>query len=136
MDYIEELKKIRTELLESKNTHQKDPLYKILTYKSALNDFVNKEYQKFYADIIDTIPGVPICEREEEPIKVDERLKLRALVDLKSLPEVERKKLLFNAKRKEKKVADVSTYYWGHSTHNLSGITEIHYPIKEIKLGE
>lgn len=58
---------------------------------------------------------------------------IKELRKLRGLPEAERKKLLFNTKRKEKKVADVSTYYWGHSTHNLFGITEIHYTIKEIK---
>lgn len=58
---------------------------------------------------------------------------IKELRKLREFHEAKRKKLLLNAKIKEKKVADVSTYYWGHSTHNLSGITEIHYPIKKIK---
>lgn len=134
MDYIEELKKIRTELLEMENTHQKAPLYKILAYKSALDDFVTKEYKKFFNDVVGTIPGVPFSETENEPIKVNQRLKLNALTDIRALPEKERKKALLNAKRKEKELAQLVEPYFGHSS--LRGIIEKHYPIKEIELGK
>lgn len=134
MDYIEELKKIRTELFEMENTHQKAPLYKILAYKSALDDFITKEYKQFFNGVIGTIPGAPISKEENEPIKVDQRLKLNALMDLRALPEKERRKALLNAKRKEKELSKLVEPYFGHSS--LGGIIEKHYPIKEIELGK
>lgn len=134
MDYIEELKKIRTELFEMENTHQKAPLYKILAYKSALDDFITKEYKQFFNDVIGTISGVPISEVENEPIKVNQRLKLNALVDLRALPEKERRKALLNAKRKEKELSKLVEPYWGHS---LSGeVIKKYYPVKKIELGK
>lgn len=105
MDYIEELKKIRTELFEIENTHPKAPIYKISAYKSALDDFIAKEYKQFFNDVIGTIPGVPVSKEENEPIKVNQRLKLNALMDLRALAEKERRKALLNAKRKEKEVS-------------------------------
>ena len=85
MDYIEELKKIRTELSNIEITHQKAPLYKALAYKSASDDFVKKEYDKFLSDTIGNIPGINGTEKEWKPLKVDNRMKLRAMVDLRAL---------------------------------------------------
>lgn len=134
MDYIEELKKIRTELFEMETTHPKAPLYKVLAYKSALDDFVAKEYSKFFSDVVGTIPGVPVSEVKNEPIKVDQRLKLNALMDIRSLPEKERRKALLNAKRKEKELSKLVEPYFGH---NLSGgVIEKYYPVKKIELSK
>lgn len=105
MDYIEELKKIRTELFEIENTPPKVPIYKISAYKSALDNFITKEYKQFLNDVIGTIPGVPVSEVENEPIKVNQSLKLNALMNLRALPEKERRTALLNAKRKEKELS-------------------------------
>lgn len=101
MDYIEELKKIRTELSNIEITHRKAPLYKALAYKSALEDFVKKEYDKFFYETIGNIPGINDIEKEWEPLKVDSGMKLRAMTDIRSLNSMDRIRVISLYKKSE-----------------------------------
>ena len=71
MNYIEDLEKKRNEILNMENENPKSPMYKILAYRTALDDFIRKEYEKFKTDVIKTIPNAPVPEENYDPLEAD-----------------------------------------------------------------
>lgn len=52
MDYIEELKQLKKELLEARDKNGKTPGYKMMAYREALEKFVKYEHQDFCNKLI------------------------------------------------------------------------------------
>ena len=72
MDYIEELKKIKKELLESSDKNEKTPGYKMMAYREALEKFVKYEHQDFCNKLLGT-------KSKNEPLNIESGLRLLAL---------------------------------------------------------
>lgn len=72
MDYIEELKKLKKELLEASDKNVKTPGYKMMAYRETLEKFVKHEHQDFCNKLLG-------AKGKDKPLDIDSGLKLLAL---------------------------------------------------------
>lgn len=120
MDYIKELQKLRTELLEAPNTNEKSSVYKVLAYKRALEDFKNKEEKSFLSKVLgDSIKKYDI-EDTEEHLRIEPLLISRALgLNWHNLSDKEKLNLIRAEKRNNKSIDEMIEIYKEKISNNL-----------------